>query len=181
MTLSYPIKDENLIRAMKSMYLKRGLMRDLLLFNLAINTGMKLVDLLELKVGDVRNKGYLTISSAKDGLVKTIPLNEEVQNLIKPLISTRPNDDALFKTRTNGVLDRTIVHKNFQQICKELGVSDKYSVLSWRKTFGYHYFRKTGDMSMLLWIFNSSTIEKLLTFIDSDANLNFRFEKGFAI
>ena len=65
MAVNSPIKDIKIIEKIKELYEKKGLIRDLLLFTLAINTGMNLLDLLKLNVGDVRGKFYLNFETTK--------------------------------------------------------------------------------------------------------------------
>ena len=59
--MSKPIKDIETINKIKEMYIKKNKKRDLLLFLLAINTGLKLNDLLNLNVKDVKEKEYIEI------------------------------------------------------------------------------------------------------------------------
>ena len=58
---SFPIKDIELIEKIKTTYKKNNNHRGLLAFVLSINTGLKITDLLNLKVGDVSNKDILSI------------------------------------------------------------------------------------------------------------------------
>ena len=58
MTKTLPIKDVNIIKNIKELYIKKNNIRDLLLFLLSINTGMSLHDLLNLNIKDVKDKYY---------------------------------------------------------------------------------------------------------------------------
>lgn len=77
MVVSLPIKSIEEINLIKDWYKKKNQLRDLLMFELAINTGLDLVDLLNLKVKDVKDKLYIS-----NGKQKTIPLNDEIRELI---------------------------------------------------------------------------------------------------
>ena len=59
-----PIIDRNIIEQIKQKYLEKNQIRELLLFLISINTGVKLVDLLKLKVCDIKNKDLLEIGRA---------------------------------------------------------------------------------------------------------------------
>lgn len=133
MKASLPIKDIEMINKMKDLFLSTGNHRGYLLFVLSINTGINLKDLLALKVKDVKNKKYLIF-----GDKKVILLNNEVQEIIKNFIKDSKTDEPLFKSRSGNSLDRVFVFNIFKGICMKLGVQDKYSVASWRKTFAYH-------------------------------------------
>lgn len=174
------IKDKKIIKKIKSEYRKRGLIRDLLLFVLTINTGVKLTELLKLKVCDIENKRELLIKETFTKIKKIFPLNEEIQELVKEYTKNRKAKEPLFISRFGKSIDRIQVFRNFKEICVELGI-EKYSVSSWRKTFGYHYYKKYGDLAILEWIFNQSTVSETLKFIDIDENINSRLNKGLSL
>ena len=173
MKTSLPIKDIEMINKMKDSFLSTGKRRGYLLFVLSINTGINLKDLLALKVKDVKNKKYLIL-----GEKKVILLNNEIQGMIKNFIKNSKTEEPLFKSRTGNSIDRVSVFNIFKAICTELGVEDKYSVASWRKTFAYHYYQKYKDLSYLQWLFNQSTVEQTLKYIGIDENMNLRFRDG---
>ena len=161
---SLPIKEMDTVSKMKNLFLSKGQIRDYLLFILSINTGINLKDLLGLRVKDVKNKQYLKL-----GQNKSVPLNNEIQALIEKV------------GRFGRPLDRTSTFYIFKSICTELGVEDKYSVASWRKTFAYHYYQKYKDLSYLQWLFNQSTVEQTLKYIGIDENMNLRFREGVCL
>lgn len=176
MKASLPIKDIEMIQKMKSLFLSNGEIRGYLLFVLSINTGIYLKDLLKLKVRDVKNKQYLTV-----GKNKVVPLTDEIQEVIKKAINGCKLDAPLFQGKVGQQLDRTSAFYIFKTICVELGVDDKYSVLSWRKTFAYHYYQKYKDISYLMWLFNQHSTEQALNFIGVEENMNLRFREGVSL
>ena len=155
---SCPIIDKNLIEQIKQKYLERNQKRDLLLFLLSINTGIKLIELLKLQVCDIKNKDILTIKESYTKIKKVFPLNEEIQELVKEYTKNRKSKEPLFISRLGKAIDRIQVFRNFKEICVELRIEKEYSVSSWRKTFGYHYYQKYGELAMLEWLFNQSTV-----------------------
>lgn len=176
MTTSQPIKDVEMINRIKDLFLNKGQMRGYLLFVLSINTGIKLKELLDLKVKDVKNKQYLKYDKSK-----TVPLSPQIQELIKEVVDKSKMDDPLFKNRQGQPLDRISVFYVFKQICSELGVQNEYSVSSWRKTFAYHYYRKYKDLAYLQWLFNQSSVEQALKYIGQDENMNLRYREGVCL
>ena len=90
-------------------------------------------------------------------------------------------DTPLFQGKVGQCLDRTSAFYIFKVICTELGVQDKYSVLSWRKTFAYHYYMKYKDLSYIQWLFNQGTVERTLSFVDVEENMNLRFREGVGL
>lgn len=176
MKASLPIKDKEIIHKMKDLFLSKGEIRGYLLFVLSINTGIYLKDLLKIRVRDVKNKQYLKI-----GVNKVVPLSDEIQEIIKKAIEGCKLDTPLFRGKVGQRLDRTSAFYIFKTICVELGVDDKYLVLSWRKTFAYHYYQKYKDISYLMWLFNQHSTEQALNFIGVEENMNLRFREGVAL
>ena len=170
-----PIKSRDIIEKIKQKYLENNNQRDLLIFLISINTGAKLVELLKLKVADVK---YGEPQIFKDN--KKCHFNQEIRNLIKQVVKNRADEEPLFKTVNGKFLDRIQVYRNFKEICKELGL-EEYSATSWRKTFGYHYYKQYGDLTFLQWMFNQTNVEETLKFIDVDMDLSSRFQSEFSL
>lgn len=173
MGFALPIKDISTINKIKELYEKKEQFSYLLLFELAINTGICLNELLKLNVKDVKGKYHLVLKNNK-----SIPLNSEIIDLINAVIKGRKQNEPLFKTLRGSRMDRICVFYSFREICKELGISNKYNVSSWRKTFAYHHYQKYKDLSYLLWLFSQSKVVEALRFIDVEENLNLRFREG---
>ena len=176
MRANLPIKEIEMINKIKDLFLSKGQIRGYLLFVLSINTGINLTDLLNLKVKDVKNKQYLNC-----GKNKAVPISNDLQEMIKTMIADCKVNEPLFQGKLGQQLDRTSAFYIFKVICAELGVQDKYSVLSWRKTFAYHYYRKYKDLSYLMWLFNQSSIDSTLKFIGVEENMNLRFREGVSL
>lgn len=93
-----PIRDKNKIEEIKS-YLKESGTRDLLLFTMGINTGLRISDLLKLKISDVRGKSHVEINEQKTGKIKRFPLLGNLQSMIEEYIRGKADGDYLFKSR----------------------------------------------------------------------------------
>ena len=180
--MSKPIKDIETINKIKEMYIKKNKKRDLLLFLLAINTGLKLNDLLNLNVKDVKEKEYIEIKQELNNKDKNkkqqkneIPVNKTIQKLIKEITNKRKPKEPLFISNFGGRLDRTLVYKTFKEIINELNLEkdekSSYSPSSWRKTFGYHYYQKYKDLSYLQYLFSQQTINETIRYIQISSPL----------
>ena len=76
------IEDKRIIEKIKEEYRRRGWIRDLILFTLSINTGAKLVNLLELKISDVKNKDVLRFKDVAN-ITRVFPLNAEIKTMLQ--------------------------------------------------------------------------------------------------
>ena len=79
-----PIRDRKKIKDMEE-YLRYRRERDYVLFVLGINTGLRISDLLKLKVEDVQN-GSLLIREKKTGKIKECTLSDKVVKILNKYI-----------------------------------------------------------------------------------------------
>jgi integrase len=148
--MNHPQKNQNItvqpIRDLKAIRrIKRNLQdnpRDLLLFTLGINNGLRIGDLLRLKVQDVKELQpgeTFTITEQKTGKPNVLMINKEVRRgLAVYLDALKPNDqDYLFKSRKgeNQPLNRSYVNSLIKKWT--LGLKGNFGTHSLRKTFGF--------------------------------------------
>ena len=170
------IKSIEEINLIKTWYKKKGQLQNLLIFILSTNTGIELTYLLDLKIKDVKDKLYLSLKKQH-----SMPLNDEILELVNLVIKGRKVSDYLFVNTRANKCDRVTVLNCFKNVCTELGLSENYSISSWRKTFVYHFYEKYKDISYLMWLFNQNTTEVALKFIDVKENMNLRFRDGVSL
>ena len=140
--------------------------RDLLLFAFGINTGLRISDILKLKVKDVKNKKHLTIIEQKTHKYKKILIMSELRNQIKKYTKYKSNDTYLFKTRyTNQPISRVQAYRIINDACKEANIKENVGTHTLRKTFGYHFYQQTKDIALLQDILNHSSPKVTLRYI----------------
>ena len=135
-----PIRFEKDIKKIKR--LLKDSPRDLLLFTMGINNGLRISDLLKLRVGDVREVAAgetLRIKETKTGKENVLMINKSVHKiLVEYLEEAKPkNEDYLFQSRNgnNKPLTRETVHKMVKEWTRSL--KGHYGTHTLRKTFGY--------------------------------------------
>ena len=74
MEIVEPIRDLKDIRKIEEVLKQQGL-RDLLFFLIGINCGLRISDILNLNVEDIKNKTHISIIEKKTGKRKRFPLN----------------------------------------------------------------------------------------------------------
>jgi integrase len=171
-----PIKDFERIQAMKKV-LRQSSLRDLLLFVIGINTGIKVHDLLYLTVKDVwdgsKTREFLYLKDEKNGEVKAFYLNSKVGEVLRDYMASnqlRP-DDFLFKSKKNNQpITRQQAYRIINHAAKEVGIHEKIGTHTLRKTFGYHAYRKGVAISILKNIFNQHSTAETLKYIGIDKN-----------
>jgi len=143
-----PIRDRKKISAIKG-NLKRKDPRDFLLFTLGINTGLRISDILKLKVEDVKEtsgeiKEYLDLNEKKTKKQRLIYINDEVKNALEYFFNkTRlyDLDRYLFtshKNKENKPLSRIRAWQLVQEWVGMVGIKGRVGTHTLRKTAGYH-------------------------------------------
>ncbi|MBA7575182.1 site-specific integrase [Candidatus Atribacteria bacterium 1244-E10-H5-B2] len=142
-----PIRDIKKIKAIKGNLKKRN-PRDFLLFTLGINTGLRISDILKLKVEDVKDqtgeiKEYLDLNEKKTKKQRLIYLNNEVRNALEYYFDKTGIYDLeryLFisdKTKINKPISRIRAWQLIQIWCREVGIKGRIGTHTIRKTAGY--------------------------------------------
>ena len=161
-----PIRDKNKIEEIKS-YLKQNGSRDLLLFTMGINTGLRISDLLKLKVIDVRNKSHVEIKEQKTGKIKRFPLLGNLQAMIEEYTKGKLDNEYLFRSRegANKPITRVMAYKIINNACRKAGITDNVGTHTLRKTFGYHHYQQFHDVAILQYLLNHSSPSITLRYI----------------
>lgn len=125
--------------------------RDLLLFCLGINNGVRCGDLLKLKVNQVKylkSGETLTIVEQKTGKENVIMVNKSCHKVLKQYLDEmKPNDDDyLFKSKKgqNQPLSVGTVNVMIKNWCSSINLKGNYGTHTMRKTFGYIQRTKFG-------------------------------------
>ena len=82
---------------MKLELLKGGI-RNCMIFVIGINTGLRISDLLKLKVSDVENKTHILIQEQKTGKTKRFMINSQLNNEIERYSKNMQSHKYLFKS-----------------------------------------------------------------------------------
>ena len=131
--------------------------RDVFLFKLGINTGLRMSDLVSLKVSDVAASVNPKIEEKKTGKTRVLFL-ANLQEEIQQYTENKNPDDWLFPSRQgkHEPIKVNTVYQLYQKVAKNLNRKD-ISTHTVRKTFGYHYYRSTKDIATLMEIFNHTS------------------------
>lgn len=162
-----PIRNKKQLRQIEK-FLKKKNQRDLLLFVMGTNTGLRVSDILALNVNDVKNKDFVDIVEKKTGKHKKFPLNDKIKGLIKNFTMGKNNDEPLFKTIYQNRMERTYAYRIVHKACRKIGINEKIGTHTMRKTFGYHHYHKFKDVALLQKIFNHYSPRVTLRYIGID-------------
>jgi len=160
-----PIRDPEKIEQMKKI-LREQSFRNYFLFVAGINIGIRIGDLLRLRVVDVRERSHIVIREQKTGKEKRILINENLQREITSYVAGRGDDEFLFLSRQGGkrALTRVTAWRILNSAAQRAGLQG-VGTHTLRKTFGYHYYKMSRDIAMLQKIFNHSSPSVTMRYI----------------
>lgn len=164
MTTVEPIRNKKDIKKVENV-LSQQSKRNLLLFVLGTNCGLRISDLLSLNIGDVRNKTHIQIVEKKTGKFKKFPINDRLKPMIEEFVKGKRDNEPLFKSHWGKRLDRVTAYYLIRDACEKAGLQERIGTHSMRKTFGYHHYQQFKDVVILQKIFNHSSPQITLRYI----------------
>ena len=159
-----PIRSIDDIEEMKS-YLKEWSMRNYMIFLTGINSGLRVGDIVRLKVKDVQG-WYINIREQKTGKYRRIKMTPVLKKEMRKFVEDRPFHHFLFQSRqgNNKPISRQMVYHIIRTAAEDLGI-ENVGTHTMRKTFGYQYYKKTKDIAMLMTFFNHASTTITLRYI----------------
>lgn len=160
-----PIRDKKLVSQMLT-YAKKQNERDFIMMMLGIHTALRISDILDLKVRDVKNKSRIYIVEKKTKKTNHFKINKELKQYLNAYCKGKEPYEYLISSREG--MNHAITRQRAHQIIKDIGDTfnlDDIACHTLRKTFGYHHYMKYKDIVLLQKILNHSKPEITLRYI----------------
>ena len=176
-----PIRNPKKVQ-MIAEYLKEQSDRNFIMFETGIYSGLRISDILSLKVRDIKNKDHVAIKEKKTGKHKKFIINPILKKEIKCYCNDKEGAEYLIKSRegSNKPLSREMAYKILSAAGDNFGLGS-IGTHSMRKTFGYHHYAKYKDVALLQKIFNHSSPAITLDYIGIDQEYIDKSMKNFKI
>jgi site-specific recombinase XerD len=171
------LRDIKQINAIKR-YLKKQSDRDYVLFVFGINTGLKITEMLSIRVGDILTEQslikdfYFMFTKASEP-TKEVYLNETVKKILLQYIQSAnlKNDDYLFLSKkTKMPITRQQAYRIINKAADSVGIKGRIGTNSLRKTFGFHAYKRGVAISLLQKHFNHSSPSETLKYLGISKN-----------
>ncbi|WP_042352275.1 tyrosine-type recombinase/integrase [Bacillus massiliigorillae] len=164
MNLVQPIRDKELIQEIKE-YLKERNERNYILFLFGINTGLRISDILNLRVRDVQGWNVF-VREKKTKKPKEVKMPPELKKAVRSYVQGKPKYEFLFKSRIgkNKPITRGMAYKILQDVAEEFDL-ERIGTHSFRKTYGYHFYNQFKDVVALQMMFNHTDQKETLRYI----------------
>ena len=172
-----PIKNVKDIKKIKQFLLGKSNKRDYMLFVVGINVGLRVGDLLRLKISDVMEangqfKDKIVIDEEKTDKTRYFKLNDSAKESIEIYLNSLKSydmDDYLFKSRKgNEPLRVDSTHKIVKNTLRDLNIKGNFGTHSLRKTWAFHTYMNNSSNPRIL-----ATLQKALNHSSQDVTLRY--------
>ncbi|MGL5803812.1 MAG: tyrosine-type recombinase/integrase [Cetobacterium sp.] len=161
------IKDIELIKDIKR-YFKERNERDYVMFMTGIYTGLRISDILRLRVGDVKDKDRMRIIQQKTGNAVAITLNSELKEVYKSYCENKDKMDYLIsneRVKVSKAITRDRAYRIMNIMAKEFQL-DRIGTHTLRKTCGYHlYINSDKDIGLVMQVLGQKDEASTLRYI----------------
>lgn len=168
-----PIKDKKKVEALLT-YLKGKNQRDWLLAKFQLNTGLRISDVVNVRVSDILTenmnfKDYFILIEQKTGKEKKIKLNDSLKKALKAYIKQNDlgQDNYIFRSRKglNGAITVTQAYRILKAAAVSLYI-ENFGTHSLRKTWGYWTYKASRyNIGLIMDTFNHSSEKITLRYI----------------
>jgi len=155
-----------------------------LLLLIGFNTGMRISDLLLLRVRDVRREnGEVHYTAKKTGKFTYAYLDTQARRTARMLTDGRGEDEWLFPSRErvrqgkehgwqreegDYPITPARAYQVIREIARQARVSEKVGTHTMRKTFGWFVYEETGDVRKVMQLLRHDSMESTLRYIGAE-------------
>ena len=172
-TAAEPIKDGAIIEKIKTALNKKKTMKYYALFCTGINVGLRISDLLVLRVYEAKQTHIKNIREKKTGKGKSFPINRALRAVLDIYIKEfdlKDNDYLFFtnkkdKSKDKQHIDPSQAYRKLKSVIKSVAPDIHVSTHTLRKTFGYWLYQQTKDVVLVMHALNHSSIATTMRYI----------------
>lgn len=185
-----PIRDNELVHEietrLEALDTPRG-RRMYIMFECGIYLGLRVSDLRRIRVGMVRGKDTFTIKEQKTGKTAQLPICDRLKRVLRERLKGMADDEYILPSRQGiedghkPAIDRKTAYNDINHIGTAVGIDFPVGCHTLRKTFGYHFYKQTGDIAFLMIWFNHSSAEVTKRYIGIDLDERAKKIKRFVI
>ncbi len=166
-----PIRDKTKIKQMHQYLLGKDPKYGLI-FKFGLNTGLRISDILPLKVDDIfydngKYHEYLVLNEKKTKKEKKIKINNALRKAIEPYIKEYglSKNDYLFPSNKGGYIGRIQAYRVLKEAAELIGI-ENFGTHSLRKTWGYWTYKISKfNIGLIMETFNHSSPSITLRYI----------------
>lgn len=179
MSTTQPIKEMETVQELKDYWrIVKPNKRNYLLTTMALNTALRISDLLELHYSDVycyaehRVADHIIVRENKTGKTNCIYINDELRATVESLANCEDHNshDWLFASHKypGTPLSRFQAYRIVREAADAINIGRSVSPHSLRKTFGYHAWQNGVNPVLLMNIYNHSSYQVTKRYLGID-------------
>lgn len=139
---------------------------------IGLNLGLRIGDILRIKVKKIYQKDYLDLIEQKTGKLRRNKLNDYMKQTINDYVERtelEPDDFLIYSNKKNidgspKAISRTHAYIIMREAADKVGLHN-IGTHTLRKTFGYHHYKQNKDVALLQEILNHSAPSITLRYI----------------
>lgn len=160
-----PIRDKTTVRDIGD-YLKDVHPKYHIMYMVGIYSGLRISDILKLKIRDVRGRSDIKIREMKTGKEKLFPINSELEKALTAYCEGKKDYEYLVPSArvVNKAVSREYAYRVIHAAGEVFGL-ENLGTHTLRKTFGFHFYLQTKDIVLLMRILNHNDQSKTLRYI----------------
>lgn len=155
---------------------KKGGVSWYLLLVLGFNTGLRIGDICNLRVKDVRGRERVNIEAQKTDKMSDIKLQAAAQKVFAAALKGKGEDEYVLASRQKGRRDgkekpisRQRCYSIIKEIARQAGFEEHVGCHTMRKTFAWNYYKASdGDLAKLQKILDHSSQEATIHYLGLD-------------
>ncbi|MCA0992971.1 tyrosine-type recombinase/integrase [Guptibacillus hwajinpoensis] len=160
-----PIRSLELINDLKYSLKRHCQERDYIMFLIGINTGLRVSDLLKLKLKDVRGKKKVTIQEGKTKKSRVIVFNNSIYEEVQAYIKTVDSEWLFPSRKGDKPISSVQAYRQLNKASDMVDITEGIGTHTMRKTFGYWYYKQSKDVARLQRILNHTHPKVTLDYI----------------
>lgn len=176
-----PIKDMKMVAKWLSVardhdaHMREGGVSWYLLVMLGFNTALRIGDLCQLRVRDVRGRERVCVIAEKTDKMSNVKLQTAAQAALDRILRAKHDDDYVFQSRQRSrkdgkykAISRQRCYAIVRQIARQTGYEAHVGCHTMRKTFAWHYYQTCGDLAEVQKVLNHSSQEATIRYLGLD-------------
>ena len=123
--------------------------RDWMVIDLALNTGLRVAEISNLKVDDLHldyGEKSLTVRNGKGGKARVVKFSSSLKQHLNEYLDSCPEDsDYVFSSSRQQQMSRSAIQKVVKKWMKKAGLPERYSIHSLRHTYATRLYRSSNN------------------------------------
>jgi site-specific recombinase XerD len=143
---------QTLLKALKN---RKDAERAYMMYDLMLNTGLRLSETVALNVGDIQGRTLLEVKG-KGSKIREVPLNKALRAHIEVFLRWKSRhgeaiktDAPLFISKKKLRISKRAVERDLERWVKEAGLEGHYTPHALRHTVGTELLNKTGNLRLV--------------------------------